>query len=56
MFNKQSLRYKINLTVALILLAVTIVFGMVLTIYEAQLRNVAVQQIKFSLNGLTWIQ
>ncbi len=53
MLNRQSIRYKINLTVALTLLAVTIVFGMVLTIYEVQRRNVAVLQIKLSLNDLT---
>jgi len=53
MLYRQSIRYKINLTVALTLLAVTLVFGIVLTVYETQRRNVAIQQIKLSLNDLT---
>jgi len=53
MFKRQSIRYRINFTIALTLLAVTIVFGIVLTIYETQRRDVAVRQIKLSLNDLT---
>lgn len=53
MLNRQSIRYKINLTIVLTLLIVTIVFGIALTVYETQRRNAAIRQIKLSLNDLT---
>ena len=53
MLNRQSLRYKIHFCVALTLLAVAVVFGTALTVYETQRRKSAVQQIEQSLNDLT---
>lgn len=53
MFNRQSLRYKINLAITLTLVAVTLVFGTALTVYEVQRRTTAIQQIEQSLHDLT---
>jgi hypothetical protein len=53
MFSRQSLRYKIHLTIALTLAAVALVFGAALTVYEIQRRTAAIQQIEQSLNDLT---
>jgi diguanylate cyclase (GGDEF)-like protein len=53
MFSRQSLRYKINLTITLTLVSVTLVFGAALTVYEIQRRTTAIQQIEQSLNDLT---
>jgi diguanylate cyclase (GGDEF)-like protein len=53
LLNRQSLRYRINLSVALTLLAVTVVFGTALTVYEIQRRHAAIQQIELTLNDLT---
>ena len=53
MRNRQSLRYKIYFSVTLTLLAVAVVFGAALTIYETQRRQLAIQQIELSLSDLT---
>ena len=53
MFSRRSLRYKINLTITLTLVSVTLVFGAALAVYEMQRRTVAIQQIEQSLNDLT---
>ncbi|MGB3226296.1 MAG: GGDEF domain-containing protein [Desulforhopalus sp.] len=53
MFSRQSLRYKINLTITLSLVSVTLVFGAALTVYEIQRRTAAIQQIEQSLKDLT---
>ncbi|MBA3006003.1 MAG: diguanylate cyclase [Proteobacteria bacterium] len=53
MFSRQSLRYKINLTITLTLVSVTLVFGAALTVYEIQRRTAVIQQIEQSLNDLT---
>lgn len=53
MLNRKSLRYRINLTVALTLLAVTLIFGTALTVYETHRRSAALLQIKLSLGDLT---
>ena len=50
---RQSLRYKINVTVALTLLLVTLVFGAALAVYENQRRHAAIEQIELSLQDLT---
>lgn len=53
MFNRQSLRFKINLTITLTLAAVTLVFGAALAVYEIQRRSAAIQQVEQSLIDLT---
>ena len=53
MRSRQSLRYKIYLSVTLTMLAVAVVFGMALTVFETQRRQSAIEQIELSLNDLT---
>ena len=53
MLGQKSLRYKINFSVALVLLATAIVFGVMLAGYEAHRRSDAIEQIALSLSDLT---
>jgi len=53
MISRQSLRYKIHLAITLTLLAVAIIFGVALTVYEVQRRAAIVQQFEQSLRDLT---
>lgn len=53
MFTRQSLRYKINITIVSTLISVSLVFGAALSLYEIQRRNSTTQQIEQSLADLT---
>ena len=53
MLSNRSLRFKINLSIAMILLIVTLVFGSILAIYEITRRDDAIQQVKQFLDDLT---
>ncbi len=53
MFSDKSLRVKINVSIFTVMLVVTIVFGSVLALYEADRRKDVVQQIGQSLDDLT---
>ena len=53
MFNQHSLRYRINLTIALTLTVVTLVFGLILVVYEVKRRSHGVSQIESALIDLT---
>ncbi len=53
MLKERSLRFKINVTIVLVQLLITVVFGSVLAVYETQRRNEAIAQIHASLLDLT---
>ena len=53
MLSNRSLRFKINLSIAVILLIVSLVFGTILAIYEITRRDDAIQQVKRFLDDLT---
>lgn len=53
MLENKSLRWKINLLTVLILVVISMIFGVVLSVYEISRREEAVIQIEQNLNDLT---
>lgn len=53
MFFNKSLRYKINTSILILLITLSIIFGVVLTVYETERRATAINQIEQNLVDLT---
>ncbi len=53
MFDRKTLRGRINLTIGLVMVGTAVLFGTFVALYEVRRRNDALQQIELSLRDLT---